>query len=140
MAVDIACPRGWGYYCESEEEPAICEKGYFCETPGSEVICPVEHTCKNGSTYPMPCEWWEVCTEEGRARPGRVSAIFFSMIIVTIVVGFLIIVTILFRRYMKYYNRVLDDHKDDRFNPFSHRQSELSAATISKASSEGSEG
>ena len=37
-AVDIACPKGWGYHCSYDTEPTTCLEGYYCENV--RIYCP----------------------------------------------------------------------------------------------------
>ncbi len=75
--VDMPCPIGWGYRC-TPGGVNVCPEGYYCPTPGEQIICPVGHVCLLGSIEPIECTFFELCGEEGLARPAKNSGFVFA--------------------------------------------------------------
>eukprot|EP00520_Triparma_pacifica_P017657 CAMPEP_0118644358 /NCGR_PEP_ID=MMETSP0785-20121206/6903_1 /TAXON_ID=91992 /ORGANISM="Bolidomonas pacifica, Strain CCMP 1866" /LENGTH=1398 /DNA_ID=CAMNT_0006536125 /DNA_START=280 /DNA_END=4473 /DNA_ORIENTATION=+ len=115
--VDIPCPHNWGYYCGSNFVN-VCPEGYFCKTPGVKTICPVGYICLQGAIKPTKCAWFELCREEGLARPEKNSGFIFA----AFVLGFLGVIVFVGSRYDTWSKRrgrkFIEKHFAERFNAF----------------------
>lgn len=115
--VDIACPALWGYYCLANKIQ-VCPAGYYCKTPGEKKICPKGSICLIGAIEPTRCAWFEMCGEEGLARPKSSSGFIFAALILG-GLGFLIIAASRYDIWSKRRGRkFIESHFAERFNAF----------------------